>query len=161
MNKSINKKRTKNKTNPTKSGDKKMTKNIDTKKEQQTENKTKTKPTKTNTTAADKKEQIKKIETAYKELLQTITPNKALFYISELDRLKKLAIMFGATKEKMIKEWHFEKSFIEFLFTCRIIKQPHKDKPAFFVYDKAHQTDKNYSFFSWNKFYFDLLEIVN
>lgn len=138
-----------------------MTKNINTKKEQQTESKTKTKPTKTNTTAAEKKEQIKKLETAYKELLQNITPNKALFYISELDRLKKLAIMFGATKDKMIKEWHFDKAFIEFLFTCRIIKQPHKDKPAFFVYDKAHQTDKNYSFFSWNKFYFDLLEIVN
>ena len=138
-----------------------MNKTIDTKKDIQTENKTKTKPTKTTTTAADKKEQIKKIETAYKELLQTITPNKALFYISELDRLKKLAIIFGATKEKMIKEWKFDKSFIDFLFTCRIIKQPHKDKPAFFVYDNAHQTDKNYSFFSWNKFYFDLLEIVN
>ena len=91
-----------------------MTKNIDTKKEQQTESKTKTKPTKTTTTAAEKKEQIKKLETAYKELLQNITPNKALFYISELDRLKKLAIMFGATKDKMIKEWHFDKSFISF-----------------------------------------------
>lgn len=134
-----------------------MNKNIDTKKDLQTENKT----NKNNHNGSRKKEQIKKIETAYKELLQNITPNKALFYISELDRLKKLAIMFGATKEKMIKEWHFDKAFIEFLFTCRIIKQPHKDKPAFFVYDKAHQTDKNYSFFSWNKFYFDLLEIVN
>ncbi len=109
----------------------------------------------------DSIEKAKKIEKLYKETLQNITPNKAQYYIGELDRLKKLAIIFGAKKDKMINEWKFDKSFIEFLYLCKIIKEPHKDKPAFFIYDVAHQTDKNYKNFCWNKLYSDLVEIVN
>jgi len=126
--------------------------------ETQTNKTRKTTRTAVKKTSEEKAEEIRKM---YRQALQELTPNKADYFINELNRLKKLAVMFGATKEKMLNEWHFDKGFIELLYQCKMIKELHKDKPAYFIYDTAHQTDKNYKEFCINKFYSDLIEIVN